>query len=235
MPTPGQSNTNTNPPRSSLRRAWTDSEKFRKGSWVWFWIFNILGASAIAANTGALVAYSAPESDGRTTTAIGTFLGFVFGMVVLFFVIFVFNFIRAPYRQRNEAIRELAKSHGDDVSIAISFLRQKSLAEGSEVVTGAQLFIVLAKKLIIGLDYHSILGTLVEQFRKDGNWEGHQLATAGVDWLFLAGVIEPENRPGAALNSRGLHSSLHAMPRTVYHLTDLGRRVYNHLIDDIYR
>lgn len=97
-----------------LGRAWDDSERLRKESFFWFWGLEIFGATAIAATSGALAAYWTPNGAGKAEAvilpAVGGFLGFVGGLLVLFLAIFTYQYVRAPYRQRDEARRYLQQA-----------------------------------------------------------------------------------------------------------------------------
>ncbi len=85
------------------RRALRDSESFRH-SGRFFWGCEVLGAAAFA----AIVAYFfLPDDPSRFESAIYPLSGVVLGFVAAYALIYLWNFIRAPYRQRNE-VREFA-------------------------------------------------------------------------------------------------------------------------------
>lgn len=84
---------------TAIRRASKDTENFRNSSKWWFWGVDVLGSAALAAITTALIINTLPN----WVVGVLTFVVFVFGMAVIYGLIYLWNLFRAPYQQRNEA------------------------------------------------------------------------------------------------------------------------------------
>jgi len=80
---------------SSFRRAWKDSESFRKDSPLWYWVTVVLGALA----SGAV--------GGWVGSTIGGVVGVCLGLGGVFILILCWNVFRAPYMQRDEALHRV--------------------------------------------------------------------------------------------------------------------------------
>jgi len=79
--------------RSVWKRAWDDTESFRKSS-KFFWGWEVLGAIALA-----IVTYFLLPDESAFLPAIAGVIGFTAVFIIMFF----FNLVAAPIRQRNEA------------------------------------------------------------------------------------------------------------------------------------
>ena len=152
------------------------------------------------------------------------------------FVTFLGNICLAPYRQRNEALKLVKQSAGDDVSVARARLEQSELVDSNgQVVTGVQVFTTLADELITGMDNRFIPMALGDKFKDTGNWNILELGRLALNSFRLAEVVEVEHRPGAVPDKRGSYGSIAAGPHDIYRLSDLGRRVYIQLQDDMFK
>lgn len=90
---------------SSWRRAWRDFEQFR-ASFVEFLVVEVLTALA-----GGVVAvwWLVSTTSSPTAAAFCGAVGVVVGLGVAFIGLYAFYFLLAPYRQRNEARREVGE------------------------------------------------------------------------------------------------------------------------------
>jgi hypothetical protein len=83
------------------QRARKDTNQFRKNSRIWFWGVEVVGSGAVAGLTANLI-WDRNTLHGWQVGLI-TFGVFVLGFFLMYGLIFLWNFLRSPYRQRNEA------------------------------------------------------------------------------------------------------------------------------------
>lgn len=135
--------------------------------------------------------------------------------------------MRAPFKQRNEALKRVGETVGDDVSIARARLEQSQLIDSDgKIVTGFQVFTVIAESLLLGMDNRFIPMTLTEHFKDTGGWNHDELGRFGLRSLVREEVVEVEHRPGAVPDNRGLYKGALAGPHDIYRLSPLGRQLY---------
>jgi len=110
---------------SVWRRAWKDTETFRKSA-KFFWIWEVTGATVAGVIGGIIGAWLTPENSGTLQQslypAIGGAVGIIVGAVIVFALIFIWHLFRAPYRQRDDAI-ELAKQVQQKYDSILSVVR----------------------------------------------------------------------------------------------------------------
>jgi len=99
------------PRESAGKRAWKDSEAFRKDSPLWFWGVEVLGG-LLAGAVGGWRGYQLIPSEANASQefwypTIGGMVGVILGLVGVFVLILIWNFFRAPFKQRDEAIRRM--------------------------------------------------------------------------------------------------------------------------------
>jgi hypothetical protein len=97
---------------STWQKAWNDTEKFRNESKIWFWGVEIVGGGALFGVIGSLTGFNLmpinPDSFQQNAyPVVGGGLGVVIGFILIFTVIFFWNSFRAPYRQRDEYVKQL--------------------------------------------------------------------------------------------------------------------------------
>jgi hypothetical protein len=91
------------------RRAWKDTESFRKDSKLWFWGVEVVGSALFGVVGGLLGGYYIPPNANvfwqNAYPTIGSAIGLIIGFIIVFIGILLWNLFRTPYRQRNEAIQ----------------------------------------------------------------------------------------------------------------------------------
>jgi len=96
---------------SSFRRAWNQTESFRKDSAWWFWGAGVLSVLAFGAVGGwvgfKLIPDMATRNQDFWYPAIGGIVGAFLGLGGAYILILLWNLHRAPYRQRDEALRRV--------------------------------------------------------------------------------------------------------------------------------
>ena len=99
------------PKGSAWIRAWKDSETFRKESSVWFWGVEVL-VGLLAGASGGWAGFNLLPSEATRAQefwypASGGIVGVFLGLCGVFALILCWNFLRAPYKQRDEAIQRV--------------------------------------------------------------------------------------------------------------------------------
>jgi hypothetical protein len=123
---------------SSWSRAWTDAEHFR-GSPIWFWIVEVIGGAMFGVVGWQVANWLTPQSASPSTHNLysngGGAVGIIAGFIIVFSLIFLWNLFRAPYRQRNEAWKQLQDIYKEVIQITygrgIQLCRQ--LQDGEEL------------------------------------------------------------------------------------------------------
>lgn len=89
-------------------RAWKDTESFRQTTKS-FLVVEIMGVAAFGVLGGLVGVWLTPTHattfQQNLYPSVGTIAGVVLGLVLVFGLIYVWNLFRAPYRQRNDALR----------------------------------------------------------------------------------------------------------------------------------
>ena len=89
-------------------RAWKDTEGFRQTTKS-FLMVEVVGVAAFGVLGGLVGVWLTPTHattfQHNLYPAVGAFAGAVLGFVLVFGLIYVWNLFRAPYRQRNDALR----------------------------------------------------------------------------------------------------------------------------------
>jgi uncharacterized membrane protein len=179
------------PKQSALRRAWTDTK--RSTLTIWYGLFITVSTAFVAIVGGLLATRISQDTAMEVSMPILMLVGWLLLIVLL---IFSFNMMRAPYRQRDEARQIVASSLTDEVAVAVKKLEARQLAEhfahwAGEIALGATIL-------------HS-------GFNRQGMAD-----------LVRIGVVEPRLQEGNAYPPTG---PLYKPPRTLYFLTPLGRAV----------
>jgi hypothetical protein len=93
---------------STWQRAWKDTESFRQTPKS-FLPLEVVGGAAFGVLGGLVGIWLTPTHattfQQKLYPAVGAFAGVVLGFVLVFGLIYVWNLFRAPYRQRNDALR----------------------------------------------------------------------------------------------------------------------------------
>jgi hypothetical protein len=99
--------------QSAPRRAWEDTEYFRKSA-ASFWTMEIVGAAVLGVIGGSVGFLLTPVNPTPFQQYIyptfGGATGIIGGFILVFCGIFLAKLFRAPYKQRNEARAELLKT-----------------------------------------------------------------------------------------------------------------------------
>jgi len=176
---------------SAPRRAWTDTTRAAQN--MGFQIFLTVSATAVVIVGGLLAARLTKDTVMVASILILMLVGWVFLIVLL---VFSFNMMRAPYRQRDEARQLVAKLSTDEVAVATKKLEEGQLA--AQFAHWSRTF---------------ALGTTV----LDSGFNRQ-----GVADLARIGVVAPQIHPG---NAYPFSSPLYKPPHTRYFLTQLGHAV----------
>jgi hypothetical protein len=181
---------------------------------------------------------------------IAIFATFVVGATVIVEVgHYLWNFVRAPYRQRNEArqqITTLETVEDDEASKAAGTLSQTEHSyhwfthdEGQEIppetITDLELFVSLANRLGRGAKEHELVGQIA--MLTGGGSDVSKKGDRIIGGFITSGVVRTEaheNRGRPAFGGMGVayrdidHGGGQYITVTynTYHLTELGREVY---------
>jgi hypothetical protein len=173
---------------------------------------------------------------------------------VLFFVVLLFNGIQASWRLyqevvqkaqnektnlleeirvRDEAIKSLQKEAAsriaDEASEATVTLRTKQIPL-TPSITAFTAFQALADNLAIRIDDWQIKGLLKEKLPDACDWNAVQGDTV-ISPMILAGVVDSHDRPEPPASDFYIPTRSFVK---VYKLTDLGKRVTNKLVDEVF-
>lgn len=117
---------------SVWRRAWKDTKEFRNSD-RFFWGWEVMGAAVAGVIGGMIGAWITPENSNKFWQyfypAIGGTVGIVTGIGIAFAFIFIWYLLRAPYKQRDDAI-ELAMEFRRKYESVLSGVRYKLAFEG---------------------------------------------------------------------------------------------------------
>jgi len=176
---------------TALHRAWTDT--VRVALTIWYGIFVTVSGAFVAIVGGLLATRISQDTATEISIPILMLLGWLLLIVLL---IFSFEMMRAPYRQRDEARQTAASFLTDEVAVAVKKLEARQLAEH---------FAHWAGEIALGAT------VLHSGFNRQGMAD-----------LVRIGVVEPRLQEG---NAYPANSPLYSPPRTLYFLTSLGRAV----------
>jgi hypothetical protein len=168
---------------TTWRRAAKDTEEFRKNSPRWFWSVDVAGSAALAGLTTTFTKNTVPNLP----VGVLTFFAFVFGMVLIYGIIYLWNLFCAPYRQRNEARQELKQINTELTSYTGRENYQRSNPDQfmsarldalivGEVNTWVSADVVIASKLSYSINIkrvHAMLGFLYEDGQHTYDMETH--------------------------------------------------------------
>ena len=148
-----------------FKRAYKETEKFRNSAKS-FWSFEIVGAAMLGlggAYAGYLLMPAQPSSFQQFAyPGFGGTVGIIFGLVIVFVSIFLWNLFRAPYRQRDEARQRCYK-------LQIEFESQKQIeAQMDKIRTDIGYLIIDGTKVLKGFESVKTLEQAwpVEEFKE---------------------------------------------------------------------
>jgi hypothetical protein len=122
---------------SAWHRARKDTDKFRSSA-KFFWVVEVLGAAVAGVIGGVVGALLTPESPTKFQQyfypAAGAAAGVVAGFVIVFSLIFIWHLLRAPYKQRDDAI-QLANEVQQKYESILATVRHKLAFDSPALIT----------------------------------------------------------------------------------------------------
>jgi hypothetical protein len=188
---------------SVWQRAWKDTKGFRNSD-RFFWGWEVIGAAVAGVIGGMIGAWITPENSDKfwqyLYPAIGGVIGIVSGLGIVFAFIFIWYLLRAPYKQRDDAI-EMAMEFKKEYESVLSAVQYKlafeevvsrltKFRDGIVVQVGVRLCnivkeiielkivefkVILNDKTVEKPKYSSISGFIHPSRKKDFYFEGIKL------------------------------------------------------------
>jgi hypothetical protein len=152
---------------SVWRRAWEDTDHFRH-SGLFFWGCEVIGAALFAVIGGLLL----PDNPSKIESALYPSVGIISGFILVFLGAYIWNLLKAPFRQRNEA-RTLLTTNPKPINLPNGNELLRAMAEVLQ--TCGEL--LMAQEQLDDLDKMSPNLVHVEQMQtRDNKAESYHLA-----------------------------------------------------------